>query len=112
MGGGDSLSRWDRKVRNERRARIGDKGKVRVLADNVAMGRTERAAGAILLGIITDAGGTGKLGKREEERMLGWRDACARVVCEVVRGKEKMQARNAGSGFGMTWPSGRAVEGG
>ena len=26
--------------------------------------------------------GIGKVGTREEERMLGWRDACARVDCE------------------------------
>ena len=26
--------------------------------------------------------GIGKVETREEKRMLGWRDACARVVCE------------------------------
>ena len=27
--------------------------------------------------------GIGKVEAREEERMLGWRDACACVACEV-----------------------------
>ena len=77
MGGGGSWRRWDGEVRNERRvrdARIGDKRKLWVLADNVDMGRCcgrVCAAEAIGVGIIAETGGTGKLGIKEEERMLG-----------------------------------------
>ena len=64
-----------------------NRGKWRILTSGTGVSRCWRCSlgdgGGIEMGgaEVVREDGIGKVETREEERILGWRDACARVVC-------------------------------